>query len=152
MKNDSMLFLFSRLQEELNRVITEFTEQSSGDADSGWSPNIDVVETPLAISLVAELPGIDPATVKLELIGNHVILRGEKRTHYERQSSAEVRFERLERSQGAFRRQVTIDQPVNSSLAEARLEHGVLHVTLPKIEDKRRRVRTLDIACAGDGS
>ena len=142
--NDSFVFLFSRLQEELNRLITEFMDQGASDVrEDGWSPNIDVLETEDAVEIIAEVPGMDLADLQLEVAGNVVTLAGKKRTRYPTRSG--LRFERVERAQGTFRRQVSLDTPVNSSKAAARLHHGLLRVTFPKIEDQRRRVQQLEI-------
>ena len=55
-----------------------------------------------------------------------------------------------ERRSGAFYRTVTLPTPVNADQAQARFEHGVLHLTLPKAEEaKPRQIRIGD---GGPGS
>lgn len=148
--NDSFLFLFSRLQEELNRLITEFMEQGAGDPrEHGWTPNVDVLEAEKTIEILAEVPGLRASDLRLEIAGNVVTLSGEKLTEYA--GSGALRFDRVERFQGVFRRQIVLDRPVNGSLAEARLEDGVLVIRLPRVEDKRsqRRLLTIEEPSAG---
>jgi HSP20 family protein len=138
--------LFSRLQEELNRMVNEFMEQGKGELrEDAWTPNIDVLETPTAVEIIAEVPGMRAADLELEVAGNIVTLAGRKKTSY---PPGQVRFERVERAQGGFRRQLSLDQPVNGSQAQAVLQNGLLRVTFPKIEDKRRQVRQLEIQTA----
>lgn len=146
---DSFLYLFSRLQDELNRLITEFMEQGQdGVRPEGWSPNVDVFESENAVELVAEVPGMTADDLKLEVSANLVTLSGTKRTGARKSDGAS--FERVECPQGAFRRQIALDRTVNSTHGEAWLENGLLHVRFPRIEDQRSRVHTLPIAEAPD--
>ncbi len=142
--NDSLLFLLSRLQEDLNKLVTEYMDHGAGEVrEDGWSPNIDVLESVDEVEIVAEVPGFQMDDLTLEVSGQKVILSGQKRTRYGDHDANT--FDRLERAQGRFRRQIDLETPVNSSLADARLAGGLLRITFPRIEDKRRQVREMAI-------
>jgi HSP20 family protein len=130
------------LQNELNRLFEEYWSPSrmgSGrptDLEpAAWTPVVDVIETPLEVVILAELPGVDPATIDLSVTGNVLTLRGEKKSSEIPEGSGTVR----ERVFGTFHRQISLPGEVNMEgvLAEAR--DGVLKVRLPKQEEARRR-------------
>jgi HSP20 family protein len=140
---DSFVFLFSRLQEEVNRLLNEFVESTqSGAHGAGWFPNVDVVETEAAVVVYADAPGIAAEDLRLEVHGATVTLAGEKSAHY----PGTPNFQRVERAQGAFKRQIVLDRAVNGAAAKATLTDGVLRIEFPKIEDKRRRTHRIRIA------
>ncbi len=75
------------LQHELSRLIEEYlrtgryagSEPTPTDLDpSAWSPDVDVYDTPDEVIVVAEIPGVDPATIDLAVTGNLLTLRGLK--------------------------------------------------------------------------
>jgi HSP20 family protein len=131
------------LQNELNRLFDECwnpTRYASGQAPpvdiepASWSPAIDLVETPDAYVLSAEIPGVDPSTIDLSVTGNVLTIRGNKLV-----DEAEPAGLLRERSFGPFHRQVVLSGGVNFDLAQADARHGVLRIRLPKEEAARPR-------------
>jgi HSP20 family protein len=146
------LFLISRFQAELDRLFQEASVQlGEGEVPFGeWQPSIDVVETPQAVQILAELPGFAPADVKIEVRGTRVIIAGTKSTPLP-QDARRVRFHCLERSHGRFSRELHVLTPVNTHQGKAKLEDGLLTLEFPKIQDKRQEARVLHIE-VGEGS
>lgn len=139
---DSFVFLFSRLQEEVNRLLNEFVESAgSGAPGDGWFPSIDVVETEHAVVLFAEAPGLGARDLRLEINGGTVTLSGDKTIDYGGGRS----FSRVERAQGTWKRQIVLDRAVNGAQAQATLRHGLLRIEFPKVEDKRSRPHRITI-------
>src|SRR4051812_31209250 len=98
------------LQSELNRLFDEywspnrFAPGQTPPVDlepASWTPAIDLVETPDAYVLTAEVPGVDPATIDLSVTGTLLTLRGIKPAE-EQDASGAVR----ERLFGPFHRQI----------------------------------------------
>jgi len=102
---------------------------------SGWSPAIDVFETPEEFVLIAELPGVEPSSIDLSVTGNILSLRGVKLADTLAESHSPIR----ERQFGSFHRQVVLSNEVNFEAAQAEARHGVLKVRLPKQEVARPR-------------
>ncbi len=119
------------LQGEVNRL---FTRMSGGEPSGrqAWMPSVDVIETPDAIQLKAELAGIDPADIKLEVDENVLTLSGERRF---KEEVHEDKYYRIERRYGSFTRSIALPQNVQADKIDANFENGVLQVTVPKMPE-----------------
>lgn len=99
-------------------------------------PPVNVREDGETVYVEAELPGIhqeDVAVVVTE--GNQLTIEGERRPA----GPEGAVWHRRERGFGRFGRVVLLPVAVDADKVEARLEHGVLLVTLPKAEAYRPR-------------
>jgi HSP20 family protein len=130
------------LQNELNRLFEEYWNPRMGAGQrptdlepAAWTPVLDVIETPSEVVILAELPGVDPATIDLSVTGNVLSLRGEKKSPEIPEGSGSVR----ERVFGCFHRQVSLPGEVNFEGVQAEARDGVLRVRLPKQEEAKRR-------------
>ena len=107
-----------------------------GSVASAWTPSCDVFEDQEHLRIVLELPGVRPEDVKLSLENQVLTIQGEKRQIAEENSE---RWHRYERSYGSFERMFTLPSTVDADRIDARVEHGVLTVTLPKSERSKPR-------------
>jgi len=143
---------FMNFRREMDRLFDDFftpAEPRSFGAASSQSmvtPSIDVHETDQAYIVSAELPGIDPKDVELDLRDNTLTLRGEKRSE-RKEEDAGRRYS--ERSFGRFERTIPLAAEVDADNVEARFENGVLKVTLPKNVKVRDKIRRIEIKGAG---
>ena len=94
-----------------------------------WVPKVDVADTPAALIVKAEIPGIEPTEIGLTLEEQLLTIKGEKKQEKE---TKEDRFYRSERSYGAFARTIRLPAPIDASRVTATFKHGLLTVTLPK--------------------
>ena len=134
----------SVLQAELNKIFDEYWSPERYPAEpsapvdlepAGWVPAIDLVETPEAYLLNAEVPGVDPGSIDLSLTGNTLTLRGLKPTEDGQDPTGAV----LERRFGPFHRQVVLPGEVDFEATQAEARHGVLRIRLPKRMSARPR-------------
>jgi len=88
-------------------------------------------ETPEAIIVEVELPGVRHEDVRIEVEGDTLRITGERRTTSERQ---ERNYYRLERSYGHFERQLQLPGSVAREAIRAEFDAGILIITLPKRE------------------
>ena len=118
------------LQSEVNRL---FSRVGGGDLveRQSWTPQVDVIETDDSIKLKAELAGMDPADINIEVQDNVLTVSGERRFQEE---IKEDKYYRIERRYGSFSRSVALPQTVNENGIEAKYENGVLEVVVPKAE------------------
>jgi HSP20 family protein len=113
----------------------EETQGTSG----AWSPLVDVYEDNEGITLKVELPEVDAGDVDIQLEGNALILRGERKLE-----NAENRegYHRIERYYGSFSRRFTLPSTVELGHVTAQSRDGVLRIVLPKkTETKPRQIK-----------
>lgn len=100
------------------------------------APAVDVYETPDTVIVEAELPGIGPDQVRVELAGQTLLISGER---MDCQQGTTTQLLRIERPQGRFARLVPLPVPV-APPEEATLRRGVLAVRLPKAIPQARTI------------
>jgi HSP20 family protein len=138
------LFLVSRFQSELDRLFQEaLAVGETGRTGSEWQPTVDIVETPEAVLILAEVPGLSAEDLTVEVKGKLVTLSGTKSTPLP--SVERIKFQCVERGHGRFVREVQLFWPVNSHHGTASLRDGLLMITFPKVQEKRHEARRLHI-------
>lgn len=115
-----------------------FSDALTREAEStaAWIPAVDVFETKDGLRVIAELPGVKPEEVKLSVEQGILTLRGEKHQHAEEQTESVHRYER---SYGVFQRSFQLPSSVDAEKIDAKLEHGVLTISLPKAEKAKAK-------------
>jgi HSP20 family protein len=99
-----------------------------------YAPAIDVYETDEALEVRADLPGVDPTSVRLIIKGQVLLIAGEKAP---RRGRGESTFHLVERGYGRFARTVRLAVPCETASAHATLANGELRLTLRKIVERR---------------
>jgi HSP20 family protein len=131
----------------INRMLNDMFNGTTWSAPEGpaaaWVPAVDVVEEKDAIRILAELPGVNPADVKISLDDNVLTIHGTKQQTAEQQTD---RVHRYERTYGAFERTFTLPATVEAANITAQYENGVLTVTLPKVEQAKPRQIQIEVA------
>jgi HSP20 family protein len=127
----------------LEQRITRFLNDAFGGLDgqpghsaAAWVPAVDVFEDADAIRIIAEVPGVSPDDVKISHESNVLTIHGTKQQVAEERTE---RAHRYERAHGAFERRFNLPTTVDANGITANYEHGVLTVTLPKVEKARPR-------------
>ena len=82
-----------------------------------------------AITVKAELPGVNANDIAVSLEGDVLTIKGEKE---QKKEEKDERQHRLERSWGAFMRSVRLPAPVDGRKVTATFKNGVITITLPK--------------------
>jgi HSP20 family protein len=106
-------------------------ERLSSHHPDSWAPAIDVYETTAAYVVTAEVPGISRDQIDLALEESRLTIRGERA---DRAASSVLHFHQVERSYGSFTRTFEFADKIDIEKVTADLTHGVLTVTLPKME------------------
>ena len=109
-----------------------------------WLPPVDVVESANELRIVAEMPGVRPEDIKISMENNVLMLRGEKQQVAASEENGE-RVHRFERTYGAFERSFMVPSSVDGERIQARSEHGILTLTLPKAEKAKPRQITVQV-------
>lgn len=124
----------SVLQDRINRVFNEQVGRGSEPAlEKTWAPAVDILETENDLVVRAELPGLSRDSIDIEVTGESLTIRGERKFNEENKES----YLRVERSYGPFQRSFTIGVPVQPDKVKATYYDGVLEITVPKAEEVR---------------
>lgn len=133
------------LQREINQLferLAEF-ERPEGPAAGEWCPSVDVFESRGRITVVIEVPGLGPESLKVTCKDHCLVIGGERRER--RPAGGIAAFLCMERPHGRFTRQIPLDAPVDIQEAEARLEGGLLAITIPRLKDRRGREAVIPV-------
>ncbi|HEY9078009.1 MAG TPA: Hsp20/alpha crystallin family protein [Anaerolineaceae bacterium] len=135
---------FPNVWEEMNQMQREMERLASAFAPyrrSGYPvafPAVNVWTSEQGHVLTAELPGMNPDDIHIDVTGDTLTLSGERKPE-DLKEGAE--YHRQERGYGKFSRTIQLDFPVEVSKVEAKLEKGVLTVSLPRAEaDKPKKI------------
>jgi HSP20 family protein len=93
-----------------------------------WAPRMDVFEKDNAIVVKAELPGLTRDDVTVQVEGDDLIIRGERKTESEVKEEDYVRSERM---YGSFYRRMRLPAGVTHEQIQANIKDGVLEVRIP---------------------
>jgi len=107
-----------------------------------FAPPADIVETQAAIEVTVDLPGHDPKSVEVKLENGVLTIQSERKQ--ERRAEGDGLL-RSERSFGQFVRSFELPDTVDAQKVEAKFEHGVLTVTLPKREETKPRTISVKV-------
>jgi HSP20 family protein len=118
-----------------NLVENYFAPAGSDSSRVHVSPRINVTESATAYTVEAELPGVTKENVKIAVEGKLVTLEAEVKRNVERKEGEAVVF--AERTTEKFSRSFKLVAEVDDARSIAKLENGVLTLTLPKKEDLR---------------
>ena len=110
-----------------------------GDTESsGWTPRVDVREEASRFVILADLPGIDPADIEVQMDRNVLTLKGERKSEAQDEGA---KFTRVERRHGRFERRFTLPESADAEGISASGKHGVLEISIPKkAESSPRRI------------
>ena len=129
---------FAELSELRTRFGRLFDEWQSG-SERAWTPAIDVVREDGHLVVRADLPGVKPEEVKIEVEDDILTVSGE---HRESKVEKDKRYVRRERRYGSFSRSMTLPKGVTAKDIKARTHNGVIEVTIPLPKEvKKEAVR-----------
>lgn len=134
------------LRHAVNRLFDEMTMGIPFprllDDMTGFVPRVDVKENQKDYVVSAELPGVEAKDVELKIVGDSLVLKGEK--HVEKEESDE-NYHRVERTYGSFQRVLPLPAGVDREGIKAESKAGVLKVTLPKTQAAQSPAKKIEI-------
>jgi HSP20 family protein len=129
------------IEDQFGRIVENMFEDmmapfAAGTAGPRWAmegittPRLNLVEREKEFEVQAEMPGVKKEDVKVTIENQRVTLEGESKSETEQKEGEHVVY--AERSMQKFMRSFTLPSDVDEAAAQAKMENGVLTLTLPK--------------------
>lgn len=139
---------FFSLRREMDRLFDDFTQfwdlPAMGSSNGVLSPRVDMAETDEGLEITAELPGIDPKNIELDLSDEVLTLKAEQKTERE-EKDEKRRYHLVERSHGTFMRRFALPFEPDQDKLEANFDKGVLRITVPRSATAEKRGRKIPV-------
>jgi HSP20 family protein len=136
---------FDELQRQLERLTGPLGASSSIRAvQRGSFPAVNVGVTPEAVEIYAFAPGLDTASLDVSIEKGLLTIAGTRKSAAP-QAEANVTVYARERTEGEFRRVLSLPEDADPDRVEANYRNGVLHIRVQKREASRpRRIEIRD--------
>lgn len=134
--------LFDVLQRDLDRMASRrsstTTAADSEESIADWIPPVDVVEEEARFLLRADVPGVRPEDIDINMENGVLTVSGRRIAESTEQAQG---VKRLERLSGTFYRRFSLPEAANADEVSAKCAHGILEIVIPKQpEAKARRI------------
>jgi HSP20 family protein len=130
---------FTELGELRTRFDRMFDEWFDG-RERGWTPAIDVTRENGNLVVRADIPGIKPEEVKIEVDQDILTISGE---HEERKEEKDKHYVRRERRYGSFSRSMALPAGVDVQKIKAETKNGVVEVMIPLPKESKKETITI---------
>ncbi len=122
--------IIDHLSTEMNRLF-DLDPNANVEGVTDWRPAVDIIGDETKYTLRADLPGISPETVDIEVDAGVLTVKGER---VDVREEDEQSFQRYERPSGRFARRFTLPDAVEVDKITAESVNGVLEIVIPKQE------------------
>lgn len=129
--------LLDRFNQQLNQRAYADSSLENGDSDfsnvvtSHWRPAVDIKEEDKQFFITADLPGVDPKDIEITMDNGILTIKGERKSEVRDEQEG---YKRVERASGTFYRRFSLPDTADAERIEAKGNHGVLEVVIPKHE------------------
>ena len=122
-----------RFPRDINRVFSRLFDVAEGDQSdvvtSEWAPRVDIREEARRFVIEADIPGVDPKDIEVNMDKGVLSIRGERKTEHKVENG---KYTRVERAHGVFHRRFALPDSANPDGITATGRHGVLEISIPK--------------------
>lgn len=126
-----------RLQRDVQQAF-DLSPTIRGFARNGF-PALNVGSTPEALEIYAFAPGVDPATLEVNLERGLLTIAGERKSALPPAEDKKATVHINERFEGAFRRVMTLPDDADPDAVEAKMRDGVLHIRVQRRASEQPR-------------
>ncbi len=131
------------LQREMNRLFDRLGVPSNGEESGRFIPAAEMHETPEAIHLRVELPGMDAKDLDVQVTAEAVAITGDRKFE---SKTEEAGFTRSEFHYGKFQRVIPLPVRIQNEKVSAEYKNGILNLTLPKAESEQNKVFKVNLS------
>jgi len=105
-------------------------------------PPVNMSSNESEVILKAEIPGINPEEINIQVLEDVVSFQGERKSPTLNREGKQADYHRQERFMGKFSRTFKMPFPIQADKVEAKYENGVLQISLPRSEkDKPKPIK-----------
>ncbi|MGH8216722.1 MAG: Hsp20/alpha crystallin family protein [Rhodanobacteraceae bacterium] len=127
----------NRFPREFSRAFSHLFDVEDGDqssvVSSEWAPRVDIREEDKRFMIAADIPGVDPKDIEINMDKGVLSIRGERKSGSKAEQDDQPRkYSRVERSHGVFYRRFALPDSANPDGITATGRHGVLEIEIPK--------------------
>lgn len=130
------------MQKRMNKLMKSFWERGPKLAGTARGFPVDVKEEGGNLVVEADLPGISKESVAVKVKDSQLMISGKEEEEKEEESE---NYYRRERSRRGLQRTITLPEDVKGEEAEAEMEDGVLRITMPKREEKKKKGKEVEV-------
>ena len=112
-----------------DRMLHDADSDQSNVVTSQWAPRVDIKEENTRFVIYADVPGVDPAEIEIQMDKGILTIKGERKTASSEENSE---FSRVERSHGVFYRRFSLPDSADAASISATGNQGVLEISIPK--------------------
>jgi HSP20 family protein len=132
------------MENVMDRLWNGFGDWRGGNGEiERWSIPVDVKQKGEDIEVKASLPGVKPEEIDVSVEDGVLTIKAETTTETE---TEETGYLLRERSYGSFYRALRLPDTVDAGKIKSSYENGVLHITMPKAEEKKRKQIKVSVA------
>lgn len=134
--------LIEQFRNEVDRLSEARVRSNEGSniATSDWAPAVDLLEKDDRFVLLADVPGIDPKDIEIDMDNGVLSIRGQRPLDEQEREH----LKRIERPRGNFYRRFSMPDTADAEKVSARSRDGVLEITIPKHEKIQPRRITIE--------
>jgi HSP20 family protein len=130
------------LQKEMNRLFDSLAPRTTEGLSAAFVPAAEMEETPEAIHLKLEVPGMDAKDIDIQVSAEAISISGERKSETKTEDNG---MTRSEFHYGSFRRVIPLPTRVQNTNVNAEYKDGILNLTLPKAEEEKNKVIKVNI-------
>lgn len=122
----------SRVASEVNQIFNRLVgsdEAAPNTATNQWTPRVDIKEEASRFVILADVPGVDPAAIEIQMDKNVLSIKGERAVDAAKENE---NVTRSERTYGQFYRRFALPESANAEGISAAGKFGVLEISIPK--------------------
>ena len=130
------------IRQQLDKVFDQLAT-TRDNSEATWMPAMELADTGDNFVLKAQLPGIDPKDVDVQVTPEAISISGERRYENTEEKSGYVRSEFC---YSKFHRVVPLPAHIQNDSVQAEYKDGILMLTLPKVTEARNKVAKINLA------
>lgn len=125
------------------RLFDETGNDQSDVVTSEWAPRVDIREEDQRFVIEADIPGVDPKDIEVNMDKGVLSLRGERKSEH---AVDDGKYTRVERARGIFHRRFALPDSANPDGIRASGRNGVLEIDIPKRPEQTPRRIDIEVA------
>jgi HSP20 family protein len=141
------------LRQQINQIFDDLVREEPGMkmfsrmSETPWMPAIELQETEKELVLKAQVPGLEPEKLDVQVSENAVFLTGE---YQEQKEANDNGFMKSEFHYGQFRRVIPLPLAIQRDHVQAAIVDGLLTLTMPKAQSAIQNVVKVPLTATSD--